>query len=85
MAHTTAELVCLQQLFHDFGIKSSLHPTLLCDNLTALYMKINLVFHSRTKHIETDYHFMREHVAQDSLVTRHVSTRHQFADIFTKP
>jgi hypothetical protein len=48
-------------------------------------MTINPVFHARSKHIELDYHFMRERVALGLLITQHISTHEQIVDIFTKP
>jgi hypothetical protein len=43
------------------------------------------VFHARMKHIEVDYHFVRESVAQKLLEVRPVSTGDQIVDGFTKP
>lgn len=43
------------------------------------------MIHARTKHIEIDYHFVREKVALGALVTRFVSSVDQLADVFTKP
>jgi hypothetical protein len=43
------------------------------------------VFHVRTKHIEVDFHFVRERVAQGLLQIRFISTKDQVADGFTKP
>jgi histone deacetylase 1/2 len=43
------------------------------------------VLHSRTKHIEVRYHFLRDNVEKGTIVLRHVPTQDQLADIFTKP
>ena len=85
MASTAAEITWLSFLLRDLGIPLSRPPILHCDNLSALHMTINPVFHGRTKHIELDYHFVREKVAFGSLETRFVSSTSQLADIFTKP
>ncbi|KAK2990712.1 hypothetical protein RJ640_009878 [Escallonia rubra] len=85
MAFTTVELTWLSFLLRDVGIVQHHPSTLFCDNLAALYMSINPVFHARTKHIEVDYHFVREKVAIGSLVIQFVSSNQQLADIFTKP
>jgi len=59
-------------------------PTLWCDNLSAMSLASNPIFHARTKHIEIDYHFIREKVANKDVVVRYINTRNQVADIFTK-
>jgi hypothetical protein len=43
------------------------------------------VLHSRTKHIEVRYHFLRDNVEKATIVLSHVPTQDQIADIFTKP
>ena len=43
------------------------------------------MFHARTKHIEVDYHFVRERVTRGLLDIEHVSTRDQVEDGFRKP
>ena len=48
-------------------------------------MIVNPVFHACTKHIELDYHFVREKVALGSFVTRFVPSTNQVVDILTKP
>ncbi|GJU05573.1 integrase [Tanacetum coccineum] len=77
-------LIWLQALLNELGIRSSSTPILWCDNLGATYLS-NPVFHARTKHVEIDYHFVRENVAQGDIRVQHISTHDQIADIFTKP
>jgi hypothetical protein len=85
IANTTAELTWLTYILKDLRISISAPPVLYCDNISSLYMTINPVFHARSKHIELDYHFVRERVAIGLLVTKHVSSANQVTDIFTKP
>ncbi|GKV47359.1 hypothetical protein SLEP1_g54265 [Rubroshorea leprosula] len=85
MASTTAEITWLAHLLRDIGVALNNAPILHCDNLSAIYMTVNPVFHSCTKHVEIDYHFVREKVALGHLITRFVSSTSQLADIFTKP
>jgi len=74
----------LKYLFHEFGFSCSKTPVLWCDNLVAKSISENSVFHSRTKHIEIDVHFVREKVECGAVEIRYVPTMYQIADIFTK-
>ncbi|GJY50198.1 putative RNA-directed DNA polymerase [Tanacetum coccineum] len=85
LADTVAELTWLQALLYERGIRLSSTPILWCDNLGATYLSANLIFRARTKHVEIDYHFVREKVVQGDLRVQHISTHDQIADIFTKP
>jgi hypothetical protein len=42
------------------------------------------VFHARTKHIEVDYHFVREKVLNKDILLKFISTQDQVVDLFTK-
>jgi len=85
LANATAELMWVQKLLHELGISHPPSARLWCDNLGAKYLTANPVFHARTKHIEIDFHFVRERVAQRLLDVRFISSEDQLADGFTKP
>jgi 23S rRNA G2069 N7-methylase RlmK/C1962 C5-methylase RlmI len=50
----------------------------------AKYLASNPVFHSCMKHIEVDYHFVRDQISRRLLDVRFISTQDQVADGFTK-
>jgi histone deacetylase 1/2 len=81
----TAEVIWVQSLLQELGIPQSQPAILWCDNIGATYLSANPVFHARMKHIEVDYHFVRERVSQKQLQIRFISSKDQLADIFTKP
>ncbi|KAB2616638.1 hypothetical protein D8674_023226 [Pyrus ussuriensis x Pyrus communis] len=84
LATTTAEIRWFCYLFRELGIPFRTPPCIFVDNVSALHMVANPVFHAHTRHIEIDYHFVLELLAHGVLQTRHISSHHQIADIFTK-
>jgi hypothetical protein len=79
-----AQLLWMRQTLWDFGYNLSKVP-LLCDNESAIYMADNPIEHSRTKHIDIRYHFLRDHQQKGDIEVFHISTENQLAYIFTKP
>ncbi|KAK2975344.1 hypothetical protein RJ640_009698 [Escallonia rubra] len=55
------------------------------DNKSVIALAKNLVFHDRSKHINTRYHFICESIAKRQVQTKFVKSKDQIADIFTKP
>ena len=85
LADTASELQWLQSLFSELGLKFSTPPVLWCDNIGATYLTANPVFHARTKHIEIDFHYVRDQVHRKQLTVQFISSKDQLADSLTKP
>ncbi|PKI48430.1 hypothetical protein CRG98_031182 [Punica granatum] len=84
MATTVSEIIWLRDLLSSLGVSFSRPTQLFCDNQTSLHIAANPVFHERTKHIEIDCHFIRDHIKNNVVATTHISTKHHLADLFTK-
>ncbi|GJY00674.1 hypothetical protein Tco_0358826 [Tanacetum coccineum] len=55
-----------------------------CDSKSAIAISCNPVQHSKTKHIDIRYHFIKEHVEKGTMEIYFVRTEYQLADLFTK-
>jgi hypothetical protein len=84
LANATAELIWVESLARELGVTLKEKPCLWCNNLGATYLSANPVFHACTKHIEIDFYFVRERVANKLLDVRFISSKDQIADGFTK-
>ncbi|KAI5327629.1 hypothetical protein L3X38_027025 [Prunus dulcis] len=84
LANTAADLAWIRQVLLDLRIFLPQPPTIHCDNLSALALSSNSVYHSRIKHLDIDFHFVRERVQKKDLFVQYIPTEEQVADIFTK-
>jgi hypothetical protein len=82
--HCCAQLLWMRETLRYYCYKLSKFP-LLCDNESAIRMVDNPVDHSRTKHIDIWYHFLRDHQQKGDIEIAYVNTHNQLPDIFTKP
>ena len=73
-----------EENFKGYGVTCDKVP-LWCDNESAIKISLNPVLHFKTKHIEIQYHFIRDHIRQGEIELHYVNTHDNLADIFTKP
>ncbi|KAL9451482.1 hypothetical protein AB3S75_013113 [Citrus x aurantiifolia] len=79
-----SEVLWLKSLLTEIGISLVSTPVIWCDNQSAAALASNHKFHSRTKHIELDVHFLREKIANQSFQVSYVPSSHNSTDILTK-
>ncbi|KAJ1700873.1 hypothetical protein LUZ63_000652 [Rhynchospora breviuscula] len=84
MATLACELTWLTSVLSFLGVSQMKPMKLFCDSQAALHVAANPVFHERTKHIEVDCHFVRDQIRDGRIVTTHISSTEQLADLFTK-
>ena len=84
LANAVAELTWMESLLYELQISFSPPPLLFCDNISATYVAVNPILHSRTKHVEIDYHFVHEKVSIGSLVVHFTPFESQLANIMTR-
>ncbi|KAK6160510.1 hypothetical protein DH2020_003891 [Rehmannia glutinosa] len=78
-----AQVLWMRQQLRDYEVEEKEIP-IMCDNTSAIAITQNLL-HSRTKHIDVRYHFIRDHVERKDITLEYISTDKQLTDIFTKP
>jgi hypothetical protein len=79
-----SQLLWITYTMSDFGEEYT-HVPLQCDSTSVISVAKNPVLHSKTKHIEVRYHFLRDNVDKGKIALVHVPTHDQLADIVTKP
>nr|GEW24197.1 ribonuclease H [Tanacetum cinerariifolium] len=78
-----AQVLWMRTQLTDYGFHFDKIP-MYCDSKAAIAISCNLVQHSRTKHIDVRYHFIKEKVEKGIIELFFVGTEYQLADLFTK-
>nr|GFB37672.1 retrovirus-related Pol polyprotein from transposon TNT 1-94 [Tanacetum cinerariifolium] len=78
-----AQILWMRSQLSDYGLAFNKIP-MYCDNKSAIALCWNNVQHSRSKHIDIRYHFIKEHVENEVIELYFVNTEYQLADLFTK-
>ncbi|GKF06048.1 hypothetical protein Tco_0036716 [Tanacetum coccineum] len=79
-----ANILWMKSQLTDYDIIYEKVP-IFCNITSAIAISKNLVLHSRTKHIDIKYHFIRDHILKGDIELHFIPTQYQLADIFTKP
>nr|GEZ74094.1 integrase, catalytic region, zinc finger, CCHC-type, peptidase aspartic, catalytic [Tanacetum cinerariifolium] len=83
LSASCAQVMWMMTQLQDYGFNYYKIP-LYCDSQSSVAISCNPVQHSRTKHIHTWYHFIKEHVENAIIELYLVRTEYQLADMFTK-
>ncbi|GKD24127.1 retrovirus-related pol polyprotein from transposon TNT 1-94 [Tanacetum coccineum] len=78
-----AQVLWMRSQLTDYGLGFNKIP-MYCDNKSAIALCCNNVQHSRSKHIDIRYHFIKEQVEKGVVELYFVRTEYQLAEIFTK-
>eukprot|EP00253_Pinus_taeda_P011776 PITA_11776 len=79
------EVAWLYRLLQDVGEEQTEATVINCDNQSSNKLAYNPVFHKNTKHIYTQFHFLRERVQSKEICVEYCNSCDSMADIFTKP
>jgi hypothetical protein len=84
-SNAAKDALWLGRLAHMFRqVNSKWIPTVLSDSQGAIALTKNLVHHNASKHIEVEYHFVRDCATKEMLSLEKVSTIDNVADTMTK-
>lgn len=83
LSEAAKKAVYLQRLIRELGVDAD-KLKLSSDNLGAQMLASNLVFHTRTKHIDIRHHFVRDIVETGSVRLEYLASEEMPADVLTK-
>jgi hypothetical protein len=81
--HASKEEVWLQRLCSSIGLVQKA-VRLDCDIQSAIFLENNPAYHSKTKHIDVQYHFVRDMVEEKKVLLEKVDTLKNVAYLLTK-
>ena len=84
LVQAAKESIWLQRLLSELGWTERDHKVIWEDNQGAIALAVNPEYHACTKHIDIQYHFIRECVENDRIKLEYIPTAEQLADALTK-
>ncbi|KAM1307435.1 hypothetical protein ACFX2H_009687 [Malus domestica] len=77
------ELLWLKGFLQELGLKQSDYGV-YCDSQSAMDLSKNTTYHSRTKHIDIRYHWIRDAIENKLLQLKQIHTDNNSSDMLTK-
>ncbi|GJR03850.1 hypothetical protein Tco_0526834 [Tanacetum coccineum] len=78
-----AQVIWMRTQLLDYGYRFNKIP-MYCDSKSVIAISCNPVQHSHTKHINIQYHFIKENVKREPFELYFIGTERQLVDLFTK-
>ena len=77
------ELIWMKRFLHELGVRQERYM-LFCDSQSAIHLGKNPTFHSRSKHIDLRYHWIRDVLESKELELEKIHTSENGSDMLTK-
>ena len=84
VTHASKEVIWLQRFCLEIGFKQQAVRRIDCDSKSAIFLAKNTAYHSRTKHIDVQYHFVKDMVESMKVLLEKVETLDNVVDSLTK-
>lgn len=84
LSQLATDVMWISMLLEELNVPLPIPFHLFCDSMSTTCLALNPIYHSRTKHIELEYHFIRDLVAADFVEVHFIPSSEQVAYIFTK-
>jgi hypothetical protein len=78
------QITWLHHLLNGIGISQTTPTHMLSDNLATISISHELTFHTHTKHINVQYHYICKAISNQEIELTYTPTMENLADIFTK-
>jgi hypothetical protein len=85
LAESCKEVLWLRELVKGFDIEITEPQTINTDSQSCIGLLKNQKFSHKSKHFDTRYHFIRDHVNRGTIRLEYVKTTENVADLMTKP
>jgi hypothetical protein len=85
LCEATCEAVWLRRVLQDIGKEQKELTMIKCDNQSSIKLANNPIYHSRTKHVDAQFHFVRKKLQSNEIALMYCNTYENVVDIFTKP